>query len=113
MREEDKAATTIPKSPSQDLISKVDRRDKLVRGVELFVLACVVGFNIFLGLRLQQVINQNNASTVAARQQNIDRQNDLKNYIKCLSLVRFNQPPVDLSSKTAVSKALDQCAQTN
>lgn len=110
MRDEDKASSLIPKSPTQELITKVDARDKLVRGIELFVLACVVGFNVFLGLRLQQVIDQNNQATVTARQQNIDRQNDLKDYIKCLSLVRFNQPPVDVTSKAAVSKALDDCA---
>lgn len=112
MREEDKATTAIPKSPAQDLISKVDNRDKLVRSIELFVLACIVGFNIFLGLRLQQVIDQNNQATVEARQQNIARQGDLKNYIKCLSLIRFNEPPVDLTSKQAVSAALDQCAKS-
>lgn len=110
MNVEDRATTTIPKSPTQELIAKVDNRDKLVRAIELFALACVVGFNIFLGLRLQQVIDQNNQATVDARQQNIARQNDLKNYVKCVSLVRFNQPPVDLTSKNAVSKALDECA---
>lgn len=112
MNEDDKATTLIPPTPAQDLLSKVDHRDKLVRGIELFVLACVVGFNVFLGLRLQQVIDQNNKATVEARQNNIARQDDLKNYIKCLSLIRFNQPPVDVTDKAAVSAALDTCAKS-
>ena len=110
MIENDKATTVIPDSPAQDLLSKVDRRDKLQRTVEIFVLLLVVAFNVFVGLRLQQVIDQNNQSTVDARKANVARQNDLKNYIKCLSLIKFNEPPIDLTSKSAVSEALDVCA---
>lgn len=110
MNDDDKATTLIPASPAQQFIAKAERRDKVQRSVEVFVLICVVVFNLFIGLRLQQVIDQNNQATVTARQQNIDRQNDLKDYIKCILLVRFNQPPVDATSKAAVSKALDECA---
>lgn len=112
MNEADKATTTIPQSPAQETLAKIDKRDQRIRIIELTIVFAMVIINLFVLLRLQQVIDQNNRATIEARQQNIERQNDQKNYIKCVLLIRFNEPPVDLTTKSSVSKALDQCAQT-
>lgn len=110
MNEEDKATTTIPQSPSQQLLAKVDRRDKLVRIVEITILMAVVVLNIFIGLRIQTVIDSNNKATVQARQDNVERTTQSQQYIKCIVLLRFNTTPMALQTKAGVEKALDACA---
>lgn len=81
--------------------------------IVIIILATLtIGANILGLLEIQSLIKHNQAETVTARAQNMERQDDLKNYTKCIVLLRFNQPPIDLSSKAAVSKALDVCATT-
>lgn len=113
MEDQDKAKTTIPETPNQELLSRVDRRDKLVRGVELAILFIIVLFNIFLGLRIQSVIDQNQADVLRAREANIQRQVELKDYIKCVLIIRFDYTPEELATKEGVTKALDTCAKTS
>lgn len=110
MNEEDKAKTAIPESPAQHKLEKLDHRDKIVRGIELFVLALVVSFNIYLGVSIRQIITSNQAATEQARQANIARQDSLKAYVKCLTLLKFEPHPEILQTKDGVSKALDKCA---
>lgn len=110
MNEDDKAKTIIPQSPSQALIAKVDKRDKLVRIIEVAILMTVVVFNVFVGLRIQTVIDNNNAATVQARKDNVERETQSQQYIKCIVLLRFNTTPMALQTKAGVEKALDACA---
>ena len=110
MLNEDKATTTIPDSPAQQTLQKLDHRDRFIRTVEIFILILVVVFNIFLGVRLQQVINNNQIETVAARQANIKRQQDLEQYIKCVLLIRYDVPPEQLTTRKGTEAALDKCA---
>ncbi len=110
MNSEDKATTTIPATPAQVKLNQLDRRDKIVRAVELFVLLAVVLFNVFLGLRLQQVIDENNRATVEARMANIERQGELKDYVKCVILIGFDNTPEQLATREGTEAALIKCA---
>lgn len=49
-------------------------------------------------------------STIQARKDNIRRQQDNEDYIKCLVLVKFDVPPEQLTTRDGVAKALDDCA---
>jgi Na+/H+ antiporter NhaC len=105
--------TIIEESPAQKTLAKIDGRDRVVRMVEIAILAIVVAFNVFTGVRLQNQIEANNKATITAREQNITRQTEIKDYIKCLSLLKFTVPAPDLTTKEGVSKALDACAANN
>lgn len=49
--------------------------------------------------------------TVQARIQNMQRQQQITDYIKCIVLLRFYQPPITTTStKPEVETALDSCA---
>lgn len=111
MKEEDKATSTIVKSPSQELIKKVDDRDKLVRAIEVVILLVVVAFNIFLGLRLQSVVDTNRLEAEQRAMTAGGDSNENKRYLKCLALIRFDAPPEDLTTREGMSKALDNCAK--
>jgi hypothetical protein len=50
-------------------------------------------------------------ATVVARQQNIERQEQLKSYIKCIVLIRYDHTPESLTTREGVESALDGCAQ--
>lgn len=113
MDNNDKPTTIIEESPAQKALAKIDKRDRLVRGIEIGLLLVVVGFNVFTGVRLQNQIEANNKATIAAREQNIGRQTEIKDYIKCLSLLKFTAPPESLTTKEGVTKALDACAANN
>lgn len=113
MEPDDKATTTIPPSDAQKFIIKTDRRDKLVRGIEVFILLIVVAFNIFLGVRLNQVIDQNQKDTLVRAAQASQDRDELKGYIKCLVLLRFDVPAEQLTARDGVASALDACAVAN
>lgn len=97
-------------SDNQDFIERVDRRDRLVRILEVTLLFVLALFNIFAVIQLNRVINQNQADTVEARKQNIDRQEEIQGYIKCVLLIRYTAPPEDLTTQAGTEKALDKCA---
>jgi hypothetical protein len=113
MLEQDKPTTTIPESPAQRTLNKIDHRDQFVRAVEIALLIAVVTFNIFLSVRLQQVIDSNQADTLQARTANIERQQQLEGYIKCVLLIRYDVPPESLTTKEGAAAALDSCASAN
>lgn len=111
MDEDQKASTIIPASPQQEALAKIDNRDKLVRAVEITILLFVVAFNIFLGLRIQSVIDQNQRDAKARSEAAQQDRNEQKDYIKCVLLIKFDDPPADLTTKVGTSKALDACAK--
>ncbi len=112
MLPEDKAKTTIPTSPAQEALERVDRRDRLVRAIELFVFTCLVVFNVLIGVGILKVIDQNQKDAlVRSEQASLDRK-EQKDYIKCVLLIRFDTPPEDLTTRKGVEKALDACAAT-
>lgn len=66
---------------------------------------------ILVAIGIQLSVNaQNKKATLDARAANAQRQQGLKDYIKCLSLLRFDYTPEQLTTKNDVSKALDSCA---
>ena len=84
MEDIDKATTTIPDSPAQKLLKKVDRRDKLIRTVELTFLFIALLFNVFIAIKsvqTQQQIQQNQDANIARSQQ---RSKNLQNYLTCV-----------------------------
>lgn len=110
--DDSRESSIIDKSPSQDFIGKVDRRDKLMRIIEVFMLLVIVLFNVFFGLRLQSVINKNNQTATDSRKTNAQRQNEIQDYIKCVVLIRFDDPPLPATAtREETSKALDECAK--
>lgn len=113
MESKDKATTLIPESANERLIQKVDRRDKQMRIAETLMLLALTIFNVFTAVRLQQVISQNQANTLEARQQNIQRQNQLQGYIKCILLLRYNATPESLATLEGAEAALDACAKSS
>lgn len=111
MKNEDKATTTIKDSPAQEFIRTVDKRDKVIRVIEVVCLLALALFSLYTSIRLQYVIDQNNAATVDARQANVARQDELKDYIKCVLLIRYVVPPEDLADYDGAEEALDTCAR--
>lgn len=76
------------------------------------VMLLVVGFNIFIAFQVQTVIHANQESTLAARKANIARQSQMEGYIKCILLLRYDNPNLTpQSSREEVETALDKCAQ--
>lgn len=110
MLEADKAKTTIPESPAQQFLARVDARDKMARAAGIAILLALVVFNVFTAIRLQNVIDQNQRDTLEARQANTARQNELKDYIKCVLLIRYDVPAEALTTRDGVEAALDACA---
>lgn len=62
--------------------------------------------------RTQSIIMTNQSSTVEARKANVKRQENIKNYVKCITLARFDNPELvsPTVTKQQVSDALDKCA---
>lgn len=50
------------------------------------------------------------AATKEARKANIARQQGIEDYIKCLSILRFDVPAEELKTREGAIKALDSCA---
>lgn len=111
MEEQDKASTLIPESPAQKTLAKIDARDKVIRLIELTIVFALVVFNLFVGLRLQNVIDQNQAASLQRSHEAQTDRDSIKSYIKCVLLIRFNNDPQLLVTKQAVSAALDTCAK--
>lgn len=113
MQSQDKAKNTIPLTPTEELIRKVDRRDRLMRVFQILALAALGIFNVYAAISLEYQTVQNQKATVAARQANVDRQTALQGYIKCVLLIRYDNPASMLTTKEQVSKALDTCAASS
>lgn len=111
MLDEDKAQSVIPDSPAQKMLKKVDRRSfvAVVFGIGLLLIVTV--FNVFTAVRLQYIIDKNQEDTLQARDANVDRQEELQGYIKCVLLLRFDTTPEQFATREGASKALDDCAK--
>lgn len=102
----------IPTPPSEKLIHKIDARDRLMRVLEVVALLIIMGINIFGLFQIESIIKTDQAGTVAARQANKDRQQQITDYIKCLVLLRYDAPTLGPQSTRAETEAaLDKCAQ--
>lgn len=61
-----------------------------------------------------QIIQDNQKSTLAARQQNTQREEDIKNYVKCIVLLGKKHPDVNYATidYDQAKALLDECANT-
>lgn len=102
--------TEQAKSMAQVTLERIDRRDRVVRTLQTLLVMVVVGLNIFLMIRLQSVIDQNNTAALVRSQQAEQQRTDTQEYIKCVLLIRYDYPPETLSTRDAAQIALDTCA---
>ncbi len=65
-----------------------------------------------LAAQNNKIAADSQVAAVVARQQNADRQEQLKSYIKCIVLLKFNPMLSVNSPEPDVSAALDNCAIT-
>lgn len=63
-----------------------------------------------LATQNQKIASDAQASTITAREQNIERQEQLKSYIKCIVLLKFEPTLTVNSPEVDVAAALDKCA---
>lgn len=99
-------------SPGEIKLQQLDRRDSAFKGFLLFVLILAVGFNVFSGIQLQRQAEVARKETARFREANIVREGKTQEYIKCIVLLRFHEPPVTpLSTKAETTAALDTCAE--
>lgn len=106
---------------------EIQRYDKLLRPLVIFI-AIYILVGVTIGARqvfvvghkidnnvqqTQTIINNNQAGTLQARKDNIQRQKDLNGYIKCLVLLRYDRPDITpASSRQDTESALDNCAKS-
>lgn len=102
MNEQDKATSIMPETSSERLLKKIERKDTIIRSVQLIVLTFISVFNIFFAVQ-----------TLDARQANIQRQDELKDYIKCILLIRYDSTPEQLATRKGGEAALDHCASAD
>ena len=75
------------------------------------VLFLLVLLNIVFLFQIQDLIQVNQQNTLEARQANIERQSKMEGYIKCIILLRYDNPNLNpQSSREEVEMALDRCA---
>lgn len=97
-------------SPAQSFIKKIDRRDKLVRIIEIVFLVIAISFTIFGLIRIQQLISLSQQETLQRSEKAAQERGETKQYIRCILLIRFDNPPETLTTREGVAKALDNCA---
>lgn len=106
---------------SEKLLKRIDNRDRLLKTVTIAALLVLMSASFINQIRLndnqqalQKVINDNQQSTLQARQSNVSRQDEIKADIKCIFLARFDNPAAASPSATRaqVESALDKCAKT-
>lgn len=98
----------------EKLLTKLDRRDRVTRGLEVVVLLILMAINIFGLFRIESIIKSNQVGTIEARKANAARQDELKGYIKCIVLLRYDNPNLNSESpRVDVEIALDKCAKVN
>lgn len=100
----------FPETNTQRTLKKIDDRNKRTVIVVIVVLLAATIFGVFLNLKLQQVIDRNQEEARQARAANIDRQGEMKNYIKCILLIRFDSTPEALATRGGAEAALNACA---
>jgi len=63
-------------------------------------------------LLVQSIIVDNQRSAVEARKTNAQRQTEIKDYVKCIVLLRYDNPTLTTNSPRADTEAaLDRCAK--
>ena len=82
---------------------RIARWNRLYRGCLLILVLAIIGVQL-------QANNRSSMATQEARRANIARQESIQNYLKCLSILRFDVPPEQLQTRDGVIKALDTCA---
>lgn len=77
------------------------------------IMLLIVGFNIFMTVQMQGLVNDHQEATVIARKASIERQSEMEGYIKCILLLRYDNPNLTQNSpRKEVEVALDKCAQS-
>lgn len=98
-------------STGEEKLQKLERRDTVFKGFALLVLALAVAFNMFSAFHLLGEVDRFRQETLIAREANIERQEKIQDYIKCVVLLRFYEPPITEDSiEQEVRDALDSCA---
>lgn len=89
-------------------------RKAWVEALQYIFLLAVVILNIIGLVKIQTIIDENQQSTLAARQANMDRQDKIINHIDCVLLLNKKYPNVNFQTLSYDdSKAyLDKCAKT-
>jgi hypothetical protein len=64
-----------------------------------------------IGQQLKDQADAIRTTQATNKADNILRQNNLEDYVKCLSLIRFDVPEKQLTTREGVSLALDKCAR--
>lgn len=99
-------------SEAETKLRELDKRDIRFKVFLLLVAVILTAFNIFTVVRLQYITSQSQAQAVQARKTNFDRQSEIKAYIKCVVLLRYDNPGLSPESpKADVEKALDRCVE--
>lgn len=107
-------ANNIDLSENELKLRQLETRDRNLRIFQVIVLLGIVMFNIFTAIRLQNVIDRNQANAVEARKSNFARQNEIKSYIKCILLIRYDHPELTQTSpRSEVEQALEECSKKN
>lgn len=92
-------------SDNEIKLQQLDRRDNTFKGFLLVILVCAVGFNAVSAIQFRN-------ETRVARAANIARQNEIQDYIKCIVLLKFYEPPLTPNStKAETIAALDTCSK--
>lgn len=77
---------------------------------KVFIVADKIDSNV---RQTQTIINNNQAGTLEARKDSIQRSNESKGYIKCIFLLRYDRPDIGPDSpRQDVESALDNCAKS-
>lgn len=106
---------------------KIKFYDKVIQGYKLLLITAtfilivvgvrqvfVVGHKIDINVQnTQQIIQDNQRSTLEARKANIARQSQQTDYIKCIVLITYDHPEYLTTRPTRdqISAALDNCAK--
>lgn len=86
-------------------------RKAWVEALQYILIIAVLVVNIIGIVKIQTVINDNQAQTIAARQTNLQHQQEIKDYIKCIVLLRYDNPTLTVNStRSETEVALDKCA---
>lgn len=103
---------------SQQLLLDIEKKN---RRYKFFVICSIATFFVFAGLMLsiglktieaqKKTINEIRSTQIANKEDNTNRQENLKSYVKCLALSRFDVPAQQLLTRQGVLDALDKCSK--
>lgn len=111
MRDEYSDIQNSDVSAGEAKLRQLDTRDKILKIYQVFILVGLIIINTFGLFQIQKLIRDNQASTIEARKLSLARQDQIKGYIKCIILLRYDNPNLKpTSSKQEVEQALDRCA---